>query len=113
MSDRMMRVNSTLREVLAEEIERMSDSRLELVSVTAVDTAPNLRSAIVYVDVLGDAAREPALAALRGAAKRLQAVIGTQVRMKYTPTLEFKIDPGITGGERIEQILRELRQEEE
>ena len=113
MSDRMMRVNSTLREVLAEEIERMSDSRLELVSVTAVDTAPNLRNATVYVDVLAEEAREPALTALRGAAKRLQAVIGAQVRMKYTPTLEFAIDPGITGGERIEQILRQLRHQEE
>jgi len=113
MSDRMMRVNSTLREVLAEEIERMSDSRLELVSVTAVDTAPDLRSATVYIDVLGDDAREPALTALRGAAKRLQAVIGVEVRMKYTPTLEFEIDPGVSGGERIEQVLRELRQEDE
>lgn len=113
MNDRMMRVNSTLREVLAEEIERMSDSRLELVSVTAVDTAPNLRNATVYVDVLEEEAREPALTALRGAAKRLQAVIGAQVRMKYTPTLEFAIDPGITGGERIEKILRDLHQEEE
>jgi ribosome-binding factor A len=112
MSDRMMRVNSTLREVLAEEIERMSDSRLELVSVTAVDTAPNLRSATVYVDVLAEEAREPALTALRGAAKRLQAVIGAQVRMKYTPTLEFAIDPGVTGGERIEKILRDLLEEE-
>ncbi|HEX6221338.1 MAG TPA: 30S ribosome-binding factor RbfA [Acidimicrobiia bacterium] len=113
MSDRMMRVNSTLREVLADEIERMSDSRLELVSVTAVDTSPDLRSATVYVDVLAEDAREPALTALRGAAKRLQAVIGAQVRMKYTPTLEFALDPGITGGERMEQILRGLREEEE
>jgi len=113
MRDRMMRVNSTLREVLAEEIERMSDSRLELVSVTAVDTTPNLKNATVYVDVLADDAREPALIALRGAAKRLQAVIGAQVRMKYTPILEFAIDPGITGGERIDEILRELHQEEE
>ena len=108
MSDRMLKVNSTIREVLADEIERMSDSRLELVSVTAVDTAPNLRTAIVYVDVLGPEARDDALQALRGAAKRLQASIGRQVRMKYIPTLEFQIDPGITGGERIDQILREL-----
>lgn len=113
MTDRMSRVNSTLREVLAEEIERMSDSRLEMVSVTAVDTAPNLRHAVVYVDVLDAESREPALAALRGAARRLQGVIGTQVRMKYTPTLEFAIDPGITGGERIDEILRELHSEEE
>lgn len=108
MSDRMSKVNSTLREVLAEEIERMSDSRLEMVSVTAVDTAPNLRHAVVYVDVLNEEAREPALAALTGAARRLQGVIGAEVRMKYTPTLQFAIDPGITSGERIDQILREL-----
>lgn len=109
----MLRVNSILREVLAEEIERMNDSRLELVSVTAVETAPNLRSAIVYIDVLGREAGEDALEALRGAAKRLQAVIGRQVRMKYTPALEFAIDPGIAGGERIDEILRGLRDEEE
>lgn len=108
----MLRVNSTIREVLAEEIERMSDARLELVSVTAVDTAPNLRSAVVYIDVLGVEERKTALEALRGAARRLQSSIGRQVRMKYVPTLEFQIDPGITGGERIEQILRDLKAEQ-
>lgn len=112
MGDRMLRVNSIIREVLADEIERMSDSRLELVSVTAVDTAPNLRSAKVFIDVLGADEQEAALAALRGAAKRLQAVIGRQVRMKYTPTLEFQMDPGVTGGQRIEEILRGLKEEE-
>ena len=111
MTDRMLRVNSTLREVLAEEIERMSDARLELVSVTAVETAPDLRHAKVYVDVLGEDARHDALSALRGAARRLQGVIGAQVRMKYTPTLEFELDPGITGGERIEEILRGLKED--
>ncbi len=113
MSDRMLRVNSTLREVLAEEIERMSDERLEMVSVVSVETAPNLRTAVVYIDVLGRESEGDALAALRGAARRLQGTIGAQVRMKYTPTLEFQIDPGITGGERIDQLLRELHTEEE
>ena len=113
MSDRMLRVNSTLREVLAEEIERMSDQRLELVSVVSVDTAANLRTAVVYIDVLGRESEGDALEALRGAARRLQATIGAQVRMKYTPTLEFQIDPGITGGERIDQLLRELHGGEE
>lgn len=113
MSDRMLRVNSIIREVLAEEIERMSDSRLELVSVTAVDTMANLRQATVYIDVLGEDDREDALRALRGAAKRLQSVLGSEVRMKYTPALEFEIDPGVTSGRRIEAILRDLRTEEE
>lgn len=109
MSDRMLRVNSILREVLAEEIERMSDSRLDMVSVTAVDTQPNLRHATVYIDVLGLETQDQALAALHRASKRLQSVIASEVRMKYTPTLEFAVDPGITGGERIDAILRELR----
>lgn len=109
MSDRMLRVNSTLREVLADAVERMNDSRLELVSITAVDTAPDLRSARVYVDVLGSDDHEPALAALRGASRRLQSAIAAEVRIKYTPTLEFEIDPGITGGERIDAILRSIK----
>jgi ribosome-binding factor A len=104
----MLKVNSTLREVLAEEVERMSDSRLELVSITGVDTAPNLRHAIVYVDVLGAGDAEAALESLRRAARRLQSAIAGQVRMKYTPTLEFRIDPGVVQGERIDAILRNL-----
>ena len=109
MSDRMRKVNSTLREVLADEIIRLSDSRLEMVSITGVDTAPNLRRATVYIDVLASDAASGALEALQGAATRLQSVIGHQVRMKYTPTLEFAVDPGVVGGERIDQILRSLR----
>lgn len=108
MSGRMLRVNSTIREVLADEIERMSDTRLEFVSIISVDTAPSLREATVYVDVLGEDDQNEALRALRGAAKRLQAVLGSEVRMKYTPTLEFEIDPGVTSGRRIEAILRDL-----
>ena len=108
MTERMLRVNSTLREVLADAIERMNDSRLEMVSITGVDTAPDLRRATVYFDVLGSDDHEPALAALSGASRRLHGAIAAQVRMKYTPTLEFEIDPGIAGGERIEAILRSL-----
>lgn len=111
MSERMLKVNSTLREVLAEEIERLNDSRLEMVSVTGVETAPNLRHAIVYIDGLGPDGGEGALDALRGASKRLQSVIGQQVRMKYTPTLSFEMDPGVAGGDRIDQLLRSLNSE--
>ena len=108
----MLKVNSTIREVLAEEIERMSDSRLEMVSVTAVDTSPNLRTAVVYIDVLGPDAQAPALEALDSAANRLQSAIGKQVRLKYTPTLEFELDSGVVAGERIDAILKGLSEEE-
>lgn len=108
MSDRMLRVNSAIKEVLADEIERFNDRRLELVSITGVDTAPDLRHATVYVDALGPEGHEAALEALRGAAVRLQRAIGRQLRLKYTPTLGFEIDPAVTGGERIDAILRSL-----
>jgi len=111
MSDRMAKVNSTLREVLAEEIERMNDSRFEMVAVTGVDTAPNLRTALVYVDVLGEKNQDAAVEALNGAAKRLQSAVAREVRMKYTPTLEFAMDPGILGGDRIDMLLRSLSSE--
>lgn len=111
MSERMLRVNSILRQVIAEEIERLSDARLDMVTVTGVDTSPDLRNAMVYIDVLGDP--EPALEALRRASRRLQAYVGSQVTMKYTPRLEFSVDPAIVGGERIETILLGLRKDEE
>lgn len=111
MSDRMAKVNSVLREVLAEEVERFNDDRFAMVSITSVDTAPNLRHAKVYVDVLGRDDAEPAIEALTGAARRLQAAIGRQVRIKYTPTLEFLHDPAVVTGERIDAILRSIKPE--
>lgn len=105
----MLKVNSTLREVIADEVERLSDSRLEMVSITGVETSPNLRHAVVFIDVLAADASD-ALAALERASRRIQSAIAGQVRMKYTPTLEFRIDPGVTGGERIDAILRSLKE---
>ncbi|MGH8913135.1 MAG: 30S ribosome-binding factor RbfA [Acidimicrobiia bacterium] len=107
-SPRMLKVNSTLREVIAEEVERLNDSRLELVSITGVETSPNLRQATVYIDVLGSTDPSAALDALGRAARRLQSAIAGQVRLKYTPTLEFAVDPGVVGGEKIDAILRDL-----
>lgn len=111
-SPRMLKVNSTLRQVIAEEVERLNDARLELVSITGVDTSSDLRHAVVYIDVLGESSSPAALEALRGAARRLQSAVGRQVRMKFTPTLEFHLDPGVQVGERIDSILRSLRREE-
>lgn len=110
---RMRKVNSTIREVLADEIERLTDPRLELVSVTGVETSPDLRTAVVYVSTV-DLDRGPdAVEALTGAANRLQEAVGHQVRMKYTPQLTFELDSGVVHGERIESILRELDRESE
>lgn len=108
MNPRMRKVNSVLKEVLADEIERLTDPRLELVSVTAVDTSADLRQATVYISTLDLDAGADAVAALEKAAPRLQGAVGRQVRMKYTPRLDFELDSGVVQGDRIDTILRDI-----
>lgn len=101
---RAARVNQLLREVIADELERLADSdeRLRLLTVTAVDTDPDLRRATVALASLPEAAGE-ALAEHR---VRIQGSIGRQVRLKRTPRLSFVADPAVAAGQRIENLLR-------
>ena len=111
-SPRMRKVNELLREVIAEEVAQLKDPRIGFLTITGVDTAPNLRNAYVYYSVIGDDEQHAATAAaLKSAAQRFQAVIGSQTRLKYTPVLEFRIDPSIDEGIRMEKLLRELKKE--
>jgi ribosome-binding factor A len=105
---RTARVNEVLREVVAEELERMADTddRLRLLTVTSVDITPDLSRATVYLSSLPPLAIE-ALAEQR---TQLQRTIGRQVRMKRTPLLEFESDPAVAHGLRVEEILRNLRE---
>jgi ribosome-binding factor A len=102
---RRARVNEIVREVLADEIERLSDPRLGLVTVTGVDVSPDLRHATVYYSAL---TAEHADDALRAAGPHLRAALGRQVRLKYLPELRFREDPAIAAGERVEEIIRNL-----
>ena len=103
---RTARINELLREVLAEELERLldEDPRLGLLTVTAVHADPDLRHATVFLSSLPDEAAT-ALAEHRIA---LQAVVGRQVRLKRTPQLAFEADPAVASGQRVEEILRGL-----
>jgi ribosome-binding factor A len=117
--DRIARVNEVVREVLADEIERLDDSGMGFVTVTGVEVTADLRQAKVYYSALTPAGRDKAEAAketadaLRLAAPQLQAAIGRQVRMKYTPILVFREDPAMRTGERVDEILRRLHSEGE
>jgi ribosome-binding factor A len=102
-----LRVNEVVRETLAEELERLSDERLEMVTITGVAVSPDLRNATVWYAALGTHDPETAVA-LRAATPHLQAVLGRQVRLKYLPRLQFREDPAIEAGQRIEEILRTI-----
>jgi ribosome-binding factor A len=103
----MARVNEVLREVLAEEIELVasSDPGLELMTVTGVTCDPDLRHATVLLASLPVEAHD----ALDKARVRLQAAVARQVRLKRTPQLSFEADPAVEQGERVEEIIRALR----
>jgi ribosome-binding factor A len=109
MSDRMRRVNEVVRQVLSEAVVELKDPRIGFVTVTGVDTSPDLREARVYVSVLGsEARRKKTLAALASAHGVLQARIGRELRMKRTPQLTFEYDPSIERGVRMSQLIDEL-----
>lgn len=113
-SPRMRKVNELLREVVAEEVTQLKDPRIGFLTITGVDTAPNLRNAIVFYSVIGDDVQHAeTAAALKSAAKRFQAVIGRQTRLKYTPVLEFRVDPAIEEGIRMDQLLQQLHEEDQ
>lgn len=103
---RSARVNQVLREVVADALERLADAdeRLRLVTVTAVESEPDLRHAVVLLSSLDEEEAE----ALAGVRVRLQAAISAQVRLKRTPQLSFAADPAIAAGQRVEDILRHL-----
>jgi ribosome-binding factor A len=108
----LRKVNEAVHRVAAEEVERLKDPGLGFVTITGVDTSPDLRTARVYYSVLGDEVqhRETGAALLR-AAPRIRAVVGRQVRMKFLPELHFEPDAAIEEGMRMDEILRRLRKE--
>jgi ribosome-binding factor A len=116
---RTARLNEVMLEVLADELERMSDPRLELVTLTGVDVSRDLAHAKVYYSTLTatavderDSIPDDVATALHSAGSHLRGVVGRQMRIRQVPRLEFALDPGIVSGQRIEDILREIHHRE-
>lgn len=111
----MRRVNEAVREVLSEALaEGLKDPGIGFVTVTSVDTSPDLRSARVYISVLGDEERRrETLAGLDRSHGYLQSLIARQLGLKRTPQLRFCYDESIDQGFRIDELLREHGCEDE
>ena len=103
----MRRVNEAVREVVSVRIaEGLRDPRIGFVTVTSVDTSPDLRHARVYVSVLGNPEeRDATMAGLESAHGVLQQAVATELRLKHTPTLQFVFDESIQRGMRISELL--------
>jgi ribosome-binding factor A len=105
----MRRVDEAMREVLSDAIAQdLKDPRIGFVTVTAVDTSPDLRHANVWVSVLGDEnQRKLTLDGLRSAHGPLQRAVAQQLRLKHTPQLEFAYDDTAERADRLERLLAE------
>jgi ribosome-binding factor A len=114
MSQRMRRVNEAVREVVSEGVGELKDPRIGFVTVTGVETSPDLRHARVFVSVLGsETKRRKALAGLAAAHGVLQARVARELRMKRTPQLAFEYDPTVERGVRMTQLIDELAPEQD
>ena len=103
---RSARLGESLREVIADELTRIDDERLSMVTITNIEVDPEMNRAIVrYDSLLGEDGDEGILEALADHRVRLQSAVGKQVRAKKTPILSFRPDEVIRAAERIEEIL--------
>ena len=106
---RTARLNRLFQEILAEELEKIDDERLEMVTIMSVDVDASLDRAVVYYESLGGADDdEEVLAALDEVRARLRTAVGRQARVKRTPMLHFRPDDVERGARRVEEILHGL-----
>jgi ribosome-binding factor A len=105
----MRRVNEALREVLSEGIGGLKDPRIGFVTVTGVETSPDLRQARVYVSVLGsEEERRETLEGLQSSHGVLQSRVNLELRLKRTPQLTFEYDPTVERDVRLSRLIDEL-----
>ena len=108
-------VAETLRQVVTDALMReVRDPRVGFVTVTAVQVTNDLSHATVMVSVPGDdAARDRALEGLRSAAGFLRSRVAKTLTTRSVPELHFELDRGLAHAARIDELLNEIRREEQ
>jgi ribosome-binding factor A len=113
MSERMRRVDESVRQVLSEALLELKDPRIGFVTITGVRTSTDLRHAVVFISVLGsEKKRDATLAGLGAAHGLLQGRIARELRLKRTPQLAFEYDSTVERGVRMTQLIDELAPED-
>jgi ribosome-binding factor A len=109
VTERMRRVNESVRQVLSIAVGELKDPRIGFVTVTGVETSPDLRHAKVFVSVMGSEDKQQrTLEGLTAAHGVLQARLARELRMKRTPQLAFQYDQSVERGVRMTKLINEL-----
>ena len=113
-SNRIGRINEEIQRELAELIRSLKDPRVQtMISITRVDTTPDLRYSKIYVSVLEEARSQDAIRGLKSAGGWLRRELGSRLQLRYTPELQFVADDSIQHGAHILEVLRQVEQQDE
>ena len=115
--DRIVRINELLKRVLADLMETLALNEENgcILSITRVDCASNLKSAQVYVSILGaknDEAEQRVIRRLIERKSEIQTLMSQEVILKYTPVLQFILDKSVSEGDRVLDLLRQMEDED-
>ena len=114
--DRIVRINELLKRVLADLMETLgfNEEQGRIISITRVDCASNLKTAAVYVSILGAKNEEEEARVIRRLIERkaeIQSLMSKEVILKYTPVLHFVLDHSVADGDRVLDLLRHMEDE--
>ena len=111
--NRIGRINEEIQRELSQLIRTVKDPRVHgLVSITAVETTPDLRYAKVYVSVLDKSDVDQVVKGLKSAGGYLRRELGQALSLRYTPELLFQRDDSIDKGAHILEVLRGIDRKE-
>ena len=112
-SNRIGRINEEIQRELASLIPNVKDPRVSgLISVTAVDTTPDLRYAKIYISVLDKSDVNEVIKGLKSAGGYLRRELGRALSLRYTPELVFQADDSIDKGTHILKLLNDIERKE-
>ncbi len=108
-------MSDLIREVIGEMLRRdLNDSRLESVTITAVEMTDDLKLATVFFSAMGNPSREEeSLRGLQSATGYMKKRLGRELRLRYIPDLLFKVDHSFDYGSKIDRLIRTINEEKE
>ena len=116
-SNRINRINEEIQKSLADSLRSVKDPRVAdaLISITRVETTPDLRYTKVYVSFLQEEKAKDAMAGLKSAAGYLRRQLGSNLKLRYSPEIVWALDDSITYGARMLKLINslEVRSDEE
>ena len=109
-SNRIHRINEEIQKALADQLRELKDPRVQntMISITRVETTPDLRYAKIYVSFLEENKAEDALKGLRSAGGYLRRELGRTLQLRYTPELVWALDDSITYGAKMLKLINSL-----